>query len=223
MPRATNPIAVERPRLVVQSFLDHYGLSKRELSLRAGDNPSLVHDLLTRTGPPRRSTLSKLARAMGVTVADLTDPDRPVPDWGASRPVEPEPAEVDPAAPGDGHDAGALWRANGAGSRLLSVPSVYALGDDLLEGGASPLALDPAFTRDVLQARPSSLRLMASPDDCSGEVRFSDYLLVDSAETEANRPGFYVAQHESGRAWVRFTSGGGDRVLGRVVGVLRRL
>ena len=64
----------------IYSYLSRERISRAELSRRVGDNESLVKSILKGTSKnPRGDTLAKLAKAMGITVAELTGETRRTP------------------------------------------------------------------------------------------------------------------------------------------------
>lgn len=62
----------------IRAYLDRTNTSAAALSRRVGTNDSLVKAILTgNSANPRQDTLAKLARAMGMTVAELTGEAKP--------------------------------------------------------------------------------------------------------------------------------------------------
>jgi hypothetical protein len=188
-------------------------MNMRELSLKIGENPGLINDVLRRSGQPRRGTVLRIARAIGIPVQDLTDDERPMPDWSNLRP---EPAAVI----GERVSLSGLIDAR-SGLSTASIPIVDVDPDagvfvPAVRGLSLTLGLD--FIRIVLGARPEFLKLYLSPSSVAGSVQHGDQALIDSFVTSATSPGVYVLPDGN----LAFLSDG-SRVLARVVWILRRL
>jgi len=58
---------------IIRAWREHFGLTQQELAQRAGLSQPTLARLEKASARPRTSTLKKLAAAMGITVAQLSD------------------------------------------------------------------------------------------------------------------------------------------------------
>jgi transcriptional regulator with XRE-family HTH domain len=63
--------AVDNWRKRLQDRIDALGLSPREVTRRAGVNPTMVHDILNKGSTPSVENLFRIAQALGMTLTEL--------------------------------------------------------------------------------------------------------------------------------------------------------
>lgn len=74
-------IGIERLQRRLSAILDQQGVKPTTLSLKIGNSPTLVSDLLGKTADVKLSTLQRLAEALNVSVGDLIADDfEPMPN-----------------------------------------------------------------------------------------------------------------------------------------------
>ena len=177
---------------------DRRGLSSRALSLKAGQNPGLVSDLLSgRAGGPQQSTVNALARALQVSPQDLAKepPDDTRYDFD-NPPSEYDNARRDSVVNSDG---GGLPHTRALRIQEYAVrPGVETSGmsPKLDAGGHSAAIAEWTMPADMVLAHTlpdTKLAIMrVQGDSMEPEFISGDRVLVDTTATIPSPPGIYV-------------------------------
>ncbi len=169
------------------------GFSARSLSIAAGLNPTAVRDILIgRSKQPRFQTLYRLARVLGCSVEELTDPDatnpelplQPTSGRAGQREAPPEDEDERPGGPSEYSPEPSM--------RPVPLLDLEAIEDGLPEAAWPTAQLSlPVALLDYLGAREPVI-LTVRGDDMAPTLNRRDLVLVDRAVVRPRRDGIYA-------------------------------
>lgn len=187
---------MDRVRSIIRAYTEHARMSTRELSLRISPrNPALLRAILAgRSAAPRLDTILGLAHQVGLTLDELVNVNRPLPDFAR---LEAEQAtkmvEIDAVLPERTND----------GYRLLKT------------NDPAPVRMTP-FMLYSLAGSVENAAIMPAPSSAQG-VHSGDQLIVDR---DVGQQGLYVGVN-GGRLGIWPEPDG--EILARIAAVVRRV
>jgi hypothetical protein len=185
---------MERVRAIIRAYTAHSRMSTRELSLRISPrNPALLRAILSgRSSAPRLDTVLGLAHQVGLTLDELVNVNRPMPDFASLEAREAaEMVDVDVVLPEKSGNTCCL--------RKIREPAPIRMTRHILESLAGPL---------------QHAAVMPAPSTAHG-IRSGDQLIVDR---DTGQQGLYIGVHD-GRLGIWDEP---DEPLARIAAVVRR-